>query len=197
MSIIGAGAIGAAFARALSRQGIELVIANSRGPESLASLVAELGPTARAGTREEAAAQPIVLVAVNWSKLPNALAGLPSFDGRIVIDANNSIEAPSFRAVDLQGRMSSEVFAEWVPGARVVKAFNHLAAGLLERDPAAEGGRRVLFVSGDDADAKAQVVDLIERVGFFGIDLGTLSVGARLAQFPGGPLPILNLVRFA
>ena len=197
IGIIGAGAIGAAFARALSRQGIELVIANSRGPESLASLVADLGPTARAGTREEAAAQPIVLVAVNWSKLPIALAGLPAFDGRIVIDANNSIEAPSFKAVDLQGRMSSEVFAEWVPGARVVKAFNHLAAGLLERDPAAEGGRRVLFVSGDDADAKAQVVDLIERVGFFGIDLGTLSVGARLAQFPGGPLPILNLVRFA
>lgn len=197
IGIIGAGAIGAAFARALSRQGIELVIANSRGPESLASLVADLGPTARAGTREEAAAQPIVLVAVNWSKLPTALAGLPAFDGRIVIDANNSIEAPSFKAVDLQGRMSSEVFAEWVPGARVVKAFNHLAAGLLERDPAAEGGRRVLFVSGDDADANAQVVDLIERVGFFGIDLGTLSVGARLAQFPGGPLPILNLVRFA
>ena len=197
IGIIGAGAIGAAFARALSHQGIELVIANSRGPESLASLVADLGPTARAGTREEAAAQPIVLVAVNWSKLPTALAGLPAFDGRIVIDANNSIEAPSFKAVDLQGRMSSEVFAEWVPGARVVKAFNHLAAGLLERDPAAEGGRRVLFVSGDDADAKAQVVDLIERVGFFGIDLGTLSVGARLAQFPGGPLPILNLVRFA
>jgi predicted dinucleotide-binding enzyme len=197
IGIIGAGAIGAAFARALSRQGIKLVIANSRGPESLASLVAELGPTARAGTREEAAAQPIVLVAVNWSKLPAALAGLPAFDGRIVIDANNSIEAPTFKAIDLQGRMSSEVFAEWVPGARVVKAFNHLAAGLLERDPAAEGGRRVLFVSGDDADAKAQVVDLIERVGFFGIDLGTLSVGARLAQFPGGPLPILNLVRFA
>jgi predicted dinucleotide-binding enzyme len=197
IGIIGAGAIGAAFARALSRQGIELVIANSRGPESLASLVAELGPTARAGTREEAAAQPIVLVAVNWSKLPAALAGLPAFDGRIVIDANNSIEAPTFKAIDLQGRMSSEVFAEWVPGARVVKAFNHLAAGLLERDPAAEGGRRVLFVSGDDTDAKAQVVDLIEQVGFFGIDLGTLSVGARLAQFPGGPLPILNLVRFA
>ena len=165
IGIIGAGAIGAAFARALSRQGIELVIANSRGPESLASLVAELGPTARAGTREEAAAQPIVLVAVNWSKLPTALAGLPAFDGRIVIDANNSIEAPSFKAVDLQGRMSSEVFAEWVPGARVVKAFNHLAAGLLESDPAAEGGRRVLFVSGDDAEAKAQVVDVDRASG--------------------------------
>ncbi|WP_219094910.1 NADPH-dependent F420 reductase [Pseudomonas sp. UMAB-40] len=197
IGIIGAGAIGSAFARALSRKGIEIVIANSRGPETLASLVDELGPTARAGTREEAAAQAIVLVAVNWSKLPTALAGLPNFDGRIVIDANNSIEAPSFKAVDLQGRMSSEVFAEWVPGARVVKAFNHLAARLLESDPAAEGGQRVLFVSGDDAEAKAQVIGLTERLGFFGIDLGELSVGARLAQFPGGPLPTLNLVKFA
>lgn len=197
IGIIGAGAIGSAFARALSRKGIEIVIANSRGPETLASLVEELGPTARAGTREEAAAQAIVLVAVNWSKLPTALAGLSDFDGRIVIDANNSIEAPSFKAVDLQGRTSSEVFAEWVPGARVVKAFNHLAARLLESDPAAEGGQRVLFVSGDDAEANAQVIGLTERLGFFGIDLGELSVGARLAQFPGGPLPTLNLVKFA
>ncbi|MHC8326296.1 NADPH-dependent F420 reductase [Pseudomonas sp. LB1P83] len=197
IGIIGAGAIGSAFARALSRKGIEIVIANSRGPESLAALVQELGPTARAGTREEAAAQAIVLVAVNWSKLPVALAGLPDFGGRIVIDANNSIEAPLFKAVDLNGRMSSEVFAQWVPGARVVKAFNHLAARLLESDPAAEGGQRVLFVSGDDAEAKAQVIGLTERLGFFGIDLGELSVGARLAQFPGGPLPTLNLVKFA
>ncbi|MFJ7792506.1 NADPH-dependent F420 reductase [Pseudomonas sp. NPDC096950] len=196
IGIIGAGAIGSAFARALSRKGIELVIANSRGPQSLATLVQELGPTARAGTREEAAAQEIVLVAVNWSKLPTALAGLPDFGGRIVIDANNSIEAPAFKAVDLQGRTSSEVFAEWVPGARLVKAFNHLAARLLESDPAAEGGKRVLFLSGDDVEAKGQVSALIEQLGFCGIDLGDLSVGARLAQFPGGPLPILNLVKF-
>ena len=196
IGIIGAGAIGSAFAKALSRQGIELVIANSRGPHTLAALVEELGPTARAGTREEAAAQDIVLVAVNWSKLPTALAGLPDFAGRIVLDANNSIETPSFNAVDLQGRTSSEVFAEWVPGARVVKAFNHLVARLLESDPAAEGGKRVLFFSGDAAEAKATVAELIERLGFCGIDLGTLSVGARLAQFPGGPLPILNLVKF-
>lgn len=196
IGIIGAGAIGSAFARALSRKGIELVIANSRGPQTLAALVQELGPTARAGTREEAAAQDIVLVAVNWSKLPTALAGLPDFGGRIVIDANNSIEAPAFKAVDLQGRTSSEVFAEWVPGARLVKAFNHLAARLLESDPAAEGGKRVLFLSGDDVEAKGQVSSLIEQLGFCGIDLGELSVGARLAQFPGGPLPILNLVKF-
>ncbi|WP_285414279.1 NAD(P)-binding domain-containing protein [Pseudomonas sp. lyk4-40-TSB-59a] len=197
IGIIGAGAIGSAFAKALSRQGIPLVIANSRGPETLAELVAELGPTARAVTREEAAVQDIVLVAVNWSKLPMALAGLPDFGGRIVIDANNSIEAPSFKPVDLQGRPSSEVFAEWVPGARVVKAFNHLLARLLEADPASEGGKRVLFLSGDDAQAKAEVGALIDQLGFFGIDLGELSVGARLVQFPGGPLPVLNLVKFA
>jgi predicted dinucleotide-binding enzyme len=197
IGIIGAGAIGAAFARALSRQGIEVVIANSRGPESLAALVAELGPSARAGTREEAAAQAIVLVAVNWSKLPTALAALPDFAGRIVIDANNPIEAPSFKAVDLQGRVSSEVFAEWVPGARVVKAFNHLQAHLVEGDPTAEGGRRVLFFSGDSTAAKGEVAALIERLGFFGVDLGALSVGGRLVQFPGGPLPALNLVKFA
>lgn len=197
IGIIGAGAIGAAFARALSRQGIEVVIANSRGPQSLADLVAELGPTARAGTREEAAAQAIVLVAVNWSKLPTALAGLPDFGGRIVIDANNPIEAPLFKAVDLQGRVSSEVFAEWVPGARVVKAFNHLQAHLVDGDPAAEGGRRVLFFSGDSAQAKVEVAALIERLGFFGVDLGSLNVGGRLVQFPGGPLPALNLVKFA
>ncbi len=91
--------------------------------------------------------------------------------------------------------MSSEVFASLVPGARVVKAFNHLAAALLAADPSTDGGRRVLFYSGDDAQARAQVATLIERLGFFGIDLGPLSVGGPLAQFPGGPLPLLNLVK--
>jgi predicted dinucleotide-binding enzyme len=196
IGIIGAGAIGSAVARILAAKGISVVIANSRGPQSLAELVQSLGASVRAGTREEAAAQDIVLVAVNWSKIEGALTGLPHFAGRIVIDANNSIEAPSYQAVDLQGRSSSEVFAQWVPGARVVKAFNHLQARWLEADPQLEGGRRVLFFSGDDARAKAQVAELIQGLGFSGVDLGTLKVGAKLAQFPGGPLPTLNLVRF-
>ena len=83
-----------------------------------------------------------------------------------------------------------------VPGARVVKAFNHLLAALLGSDPKAEGGKRVAFYSGDDASAKADVSALIEKLGFFGIDLGSLAVGGKLAQFPGGPLPALNLVKF-
>lgn len=195
IGIIGAGHIGRAFATALAAKGIEAVIANSRGPETLAALVADLGPAIRAGTRNEAAAQDIVLVAVNWSKLPSALAGLPDWAGRIVIDANNPIEAPLFKPVELGERSSSEVFAGLVPGARIVKAFNHLQAHLLSDDPSSDGGKRVLFYSGDDADAKAQVGALVDRLGFFGIDLGSLAVGSRLTQFPGGPLPALNLVR--
>jgi predicted dinucleotide-binding enzyme len=196
IGIIGAGQIGSAFARVLAKVGISATIANSRGPESLKDLVNELGPSIKAGTVEEAASADIVLVAVNWSKLPQALAGLPNWNDRIVIDANNPIEAPLFKPAELHGRLSSEIVADLVPGARVIKAFNHLFAHLISADPQAEGGKRVLFYSGDDASAKAEVGALIDRLGFFGIDLGPLSIGGKLAQFPGGPLPALNLVKF-
>ena len=195
IGIIGSGAIGTAFARTLARAGIEAAISNSRGPDSLRDLVRDLGPTIKAATREEAARGDIVFVAVNWAKLPAAMAGLPDWKGRIVIDANNAIEAPLFKPVELGGRASSEVFADLVPGARVVKAFNHLRAELLATDPRADGGRRVLFYSGNDAVAKAEVAALIERLGFAGIDLGSLAMGGKLAQFPGGPLPNQNLVK--
>ncbi|MBT2246065.1 NAD(P)-binding domain-containing protein [Sphingobium sp. BHU LFT2] len=195
IGIIGAGLIGRAIATQLARHRIAATIANSRGPESLSSLVAELAPSITAGTRQEAASKDIVFVAVNWSKLGLALGGLPDFTGRIVIDTNNPIEAPLFKPFDLGGRSSSEVVADLVPGARIVKAFNHLLAATLAADPAADGGRRVLFLSGDDVSAKAEVGALIETLGFFGIDLGSLAVGSRLVQFPGGPLPAHNLVR--
>ena len=195
IGIIGSGAIGTAFARTLARAGIEATISNSRGPESLNELVEELGPSMKAGTREEAARADIVFIAVNWTKLPAALADLPEWSGRIVIDANNPIEAPLFKPVDLHGRVSSEVVADLVPGARVVKAFNHLRADVLAGDPRADGGRRVLFYSGNDSAAKAEVAALIDRIGFVGIDLGSLAVGGKLAQFPGGPLPNQNLVK--
>lgn len=136
-----------------------------------------------------------MLVAVNWSKLPAALSGLPSFGGRIVIDANNPIEPPTFQAADLHGRLSTEVFADYVPGARVVKAFNHLPAKLLAEDPHAAGGRRVLFFAGSDAEAKAEVAALIDKLGFFGIDLGLSNQGGQAISIPGGPLAILNLIR--
>lgn len=195
IGIIGSGAIGTAFARTLARSGIEAIISNSRGPDSLAELVRELGPAIEAGTRVEAARADMVFVAVNWTKLPAALAGLPDWNGRIVIDANNPIEAPLFKPIDLRGRVSSEIVADLVPGARVVKAFNHLRADILAADPRVDGGRRVLFYSGDDSATKAEVAALIDRIGFAGIDLGSLAVGGKLAQFPGGPLPNQNFIK--
>jgi 8-hydroxy-5-deazaflavin:NADPH oxidoreductase len=195
IGIIGAGNIGLAVAKTLSRAGVAATIANSRGPDSLKESVAALGPTIKAGTREQAASADIVFIAVNWSKLPAAVAGLPAWGGRIVIDANNPIEAPLFKPVDLHGRISSQVVADLVSGARLVKAFNHLRADVLASDPQADGGRRVLFYSGDDSAAKAEVGALIDRLGFAGIDLGPLALGGKLAQFPGGPLPNQNLVR--
>jgi predicted dinucleotide-binding enzyme len=197
IGIIGAGNIGSAFARALARNAIGATIANSRGATSLAALADELSPYIKAGEISEAAAADIVLVAVPWSKLPKALVDLPNWNGRVVIDANNPIEAPLFKPAALNGRLSTEVFQDLVPGARVVKAFNHLRPDLLSGDPRAEGGSRVLFYSGDDAQAKAQVAGLIDKLGFTGIDLGPISVGGKLAQFPGGPLPSLNLVNFS
>jgi len=195
IGIIGSGAIGTAFATTLARAGIAATLSNSRGPDSLKEQVHALGSSIKAGTREQAARADIVLVAVNWGKLPAALAGLPDWDNRIIIDANNPIEAPLFKPVDLKGCGSSEVFADLVPGARVVKAFNHLRAEILASDPQDKGGRRVLFYSGDDNTAKAEVAALIDRIGFAGIDLGSLAVGGKLAQFPGGPLPNQNLVK--
>lgn len=190
-SIIGAGAIGSAIARLLSDAGIEVKIANSRGPASLAALAAELGPRVQPASVADAAQADIVFLSVPWSRIPAAVEGLGDWGGRIVVDTNNPIEAPDFKPFDLAGRASSEVVAGLVPGARVVKAFNHLQAALLTP---AENGQRVLFYSGEHADAKREVAQLIERLGFFGIDLGGTETG-KLAQFPGGPLPTLNLLK--
>lgn len=193
IGIIGAGAIGASIAHALARAGIEAVIANRRGPASLAALEAELGGLIKAVTVQEAARADIVFLAVNWSQIASAVQDVGPWNGRIVIDANNPIEAPDFRPIDLGGKASSEVVSALLPGARVVKAFNHLTPALLAGDPGKDGGRRVLFVAGDDAGAKGEVAQLIGRLGFAAIDLGALAEGGRLAQFPGGPLPGLNL----
>jgi 8-hydroxy-5-deazaflavin:NADPH oxidoreductase len=195
IGIIGAGSIGATFARKLAQADIPAILSNSRGPDSLADLVTDIGGPIRAGTREEAAAQDLVLVAVNWSKLPTALKGLPDFRGRIVIDANNPIEPPTFQPADLHGRQSTEVFADYVPGARVVKAFNHLPAAVLAEDPRVAGGARVLFFACSDAPAKAEVADLIAKLGFHGIDLGLPTEGGRAIGLPGGGLMAQNLVR--
>jgi predicted dinucleotide-binding enzyme len=194
IGIIGAGAIGKAMSRQLVQAGFEVILSNSRGPASLAPLVRELGLRARAGTVKEAAAADIVFLSTNWANTEAALRGL-EWEGRILIDATNPVLLPGYKLAPLDGRHSSAVVSDWAPGARVVKAFNTLLAAVLAENPRQAAGRRVVFVSGDHADAKATVLDLIDRLGFASIDLGALAVGGHLQQFPGGPLPAVNLIK--
>jgi hypothetical protein len=197
IGIIGAGGIGQAFAGQVAKAGYDVIVSNSRGPESLAGLVRQLGRRTKAGTRQEAARADVVVLAVQWQQLREALSELPAWNGRILIDATNPVVQPGFRLADLGGRTSSEVVASLAPGARVVKVANTLPIALLSADPKQAGGRRVLFMSGDDETAKADVSAILENVGFATIDLGGLASGGRLQQFPGGPLPTLNLIKLS
>ena len=190
VGIIGAGRIGQAMARTALRARRPVVIANSRGPESLTSVVSALGDGVSAATVQQAAAAGIVVIGVPWPRVQQALEGLEWSD-HIVIDATNDFE-PS----DLNGRTSSEVVADLVRGARVVKAANTLAAAVLGSDPHEGGGQRVIFLSGDDVDAKAEVISLFEDAGFSTIDLGALITGGAMQQL-GAPLAGVNLIRLA
>jgi 8-hydroxy-5-deazaflavin:NADPH oxidoreductase len=188
VGIIGAGRIGQVMARIALRAGRSVVIANSRGPESLTSVVSALGGDMSAGTVEQATAAAIAVIAVPWPRVRQALEGL-EWGGQVVIDATNDFD-PS----DLNGRTSSEVVADLVAPARVVKAANTFAAAVLGSDPDEAGGQRVIFLSGDDVDAKAEVISLFEDAGFFAIDLGALITGGAMQQF-GAPLAGVNLIR--
>jgi predicted dinucleotide-binding enzyme len=188
VGVIGAGRIGQTMAQIALRAGRRVVISNRHGTESLASVVEQLGDGVSAGTVGDAAAEDIVVIAVMWPDVPQAVAGLDWTD-RIVIDPTNDFD-PS----DLNGRTSSEIVAELVAPARVVKAGNTMGANVLASDPRDGEGQRVIFISGDDDDAKADVAALFGAGGFFTIDLGSLATGGEMQQFKG-PLAGFNLVR--
>ncbi len=188
VGIIGAGRIGKAMAQIASRASRPVVISNREGPRSLSAVVQELGEGVSAGTVKEAAAKDIVVLAVMWPDVPEAVEGL-EWEGRILIDPTNDFD-PS----DLNGRTSSEVVADLVAPARVVKAANIYGADLLASDPRQAGGQRVMFLSGDDADAKSEVDSLFADAGFYVIDLGGMREGGQMHQL-GAPLAGHNLIR--
>jgi 8-hydroxy-5-deazaflavin:NADPH oxidoreductase len=211
IGIIGSGALGSNVARMFAKRGISATITNRSGPASLASFVAEVAPSIKAGTLEEAASAEIVLVAVRWVDLEGVLGRLPAWNGRIVVDATNAVEfldpnsadakdptnplaAYGIKAVDLRGKHSSQVFRQLVPGARVVKAFNHVDVRVLSQ-PEVAGGRRVLFYSGDDDAAKADIRKIMETAGFSPVDLGKLDIGGPLASPPYGPLAAGSFIK--
>jgi predicted dinucleotide-binding enzyme len=171
--------------------GHEVAIANSRGPETLGDLVAELGANAHAATVEDAAAfGEIDLVAIPLKRI-DELPPAP-FAGKVVIDANNYYAGRDGEIAELESdeTTSSELLAAHLPGAVVVKAFNTMAAGTVvsaARPDAPVGERLALLVAGDDAEAKRRVGDLIEAIGFAPVDTGLLAEGGRRQQ-PGAPL---------
>jgi predicted dinucleotide-binding enzyme len=190
VGIVGSGRIGATAARLLVAAGHEVAIANSRGPESLGPLVAELGHGARAATVEEAGRfGEVVLVAIPF----HAAEHLPAeaFAGKVVVDANNYFGGRDGTVEELEDARatSSELLAQHLAGAEVVKAFNTIHFQTLAsegRTDLPREQRLVIPLAADDEAAKRQVAELIEEIGFAALDTGTLADGGRLQQ-PGGP----------
>ena len=192
IGFLGAGVVAQTIAKHALSFGHEVVFSNSRGPESLASLVKELGPGASAGTVQKAAEQEIVVLAVMWPGVQKALFAVADWKGRLLVDATNRVAGFSPLSLgDISGRTSSEIVADLAPGARVVKAFNSVPMAWIS-DFTPSKPNTVLCISGDDDDAKKQVHDLIEEFGFTCVDLGSLAVGGRLQQL-GGPLAGIRL----
>ena len=189
IGILGAGNIGANAARLFAKAGHDVRIANSRGPSSLASLVAEIGPNAAASSPEDAVAfGDIVLVAIPWVAKEEAIPEAGPYDGKIVIDAMNPY-TEDFEIEDLGNRTSSEITRTLVPGARLIKAFNTIYYRRLatEGKPHGSAGRLAIPVAGDDAAAKEIVMALIDEIGFDAVDSGNLQDGGRRQQ-PGTPV---------
>jgi 8-hydroxy-5-deazaflavin:NADPH oxidoreductase len=184
IGIIGAGMIGGTAARVFAKAGHDVAVSNSRGPESLAALVREIGPKARAMTVDDAAKwAEVVLLAVPW-RSPEGLPDPALVKGKIVIDAMNPY-AIDGAVTDLGASSSSEETAKRLPGARLVKAFNtiwfkHL--GAKGRTDLPIDDRHAIFVAGDDEDAKRIVSGLIADIGFGAVDTGSLAKGGRRQQ---------------
>ena len=195
-AIIGFGNIGQALAKAFARSGIEVSVATTRDPDSFASDAAAIGPEIIPTSLAEAVKADTVFLAVRYESHGDVAKALPSWKGKTVIDVTN---AYGVSPEELGGQPSSTVVAQAFTGARLVKGFNHLVAGVLSQDPAVNGGRRVVFLAGDDDDAAAEIGALAENLGFSPIQLGGLSEGGLLVQARGntwGRLIFKDLVKF-
>jgi len=185
IGLIGAGHIGSQVARLAAKSGYDVVISNSRGPDTLSALVAELGPRARAATPADAAkAGDIVVVTIplkNYRSVPVA-----PLVGKIVIDTNNYYPERDGHIPELDNETTTtaELLQSHLPQSKVVKAFNHIYAAQLTTDglPAGAKNRRALVIAGNDREAKASVTHLLDQFGFDTVDAGPLSEGWRIQR---------------
>src|SRR6202049_2688831 len=195
-AIIGFGKIGQALAKAFARNGIEVSVATTRDPESFAADAAAIGPTIIPKTLAEAIKADIVFLAVRFESHRDVAKALSTWQGKTIVDVTNAYGVSPEK---LGGQPSSKAVAQAFAGGRLVKGFNHLAAAVLDQDPAVHGGRRVVFLASDDDDAAAEIGALAEDLGFAPIKLGGLSEGGLLAQARGnswGRLIFKDMVKF-
>ncbi len=195
IGLIGAGHIGSQLARLAVRNGYDVVISNSRGPQTLSGLVAELGPRARAATPEEAARAGDVVVVTIPLKAYGTVPVEP-LAGKVVIDTNNYYPQRDghIAALDEESTTTAELLQAHLPRSKVVKAFNHIYAADLTRhgQPRGTPNRRALCIAGDDAGAKAVVTELIDSFGFDTVDAGPLREGWRIQRDTPGYGPRRN-----
>lgn len=191
IGIIGAGHIGATVAKLFIEAGHEIAIANSRGPETLESLVADLGKKATALSVEDAAKfGEIIFVSIPFGKYEELPAS--AFETKIVIDSNNYYPGRdgNYPELDAGTITSSELLGNHLKGARIVKGFNTIWFEHLKtqgnKDLALDA-RRVIFIAGDDSKAKEAVAKLIEEIGFAAVDTGFLHEGGKRQQ-PDTPI---------
>jgi predicted dinucleotide-binding enzyme len=194
-AIIGFGNVGQALARAFARKNIEVSVAGRRPAEAIAPQAKAIGPTVTPTSLQDALKAEIVILAVPFGTHKD-LAKAANWQGKIVIDVTNAYGVPP---EELGGLPSSMVNAQALTGARLAKAFNHLAAPTLAQDPDIKGGRRVIFVSSDDEYAASQVAALVQQLGFAPVKLGKLAEGGLLVQARGkswGALIFQDFVKF-
>ncbi|MEP7454067.1 NADPH-dependent F420 reductase [Phyllobacterium sp. SB3] len=195
-AIIGFGNIGQALARAFARNGIEVSVATTRDPESFASVAAAIGPTIIPENLAEAVKADIIFLAVRFESHQDVAKALSTWQGKTIVDVTNAYGVPP---EELGGQASSRAVAQAFTGSRLVKGFNHLVAAVIAQDPAAHGGRRVVFLASDDDGAATEIGALADNLGFAPIKLGGLSEGGLLVQARGktwGHLIFKDLVKF-
>jgi predicted dinucleotide-binding enzyme len=198
IGILGAASVGLTLASRLVGAGRPVILANSRGPDSLTELSSTIGPLATGGTAAQAARASTVFLAVPWTQVEAVLAPLGPWDDRILVDTTNIFlnYAPDFEVAQLGDETGSEIVARLAPGARVVKALNTLPVAKLLAPTPSPDLRRVIFLAGDHPEANAEVAAEVTRMGLAPVDLGGLQAGGQLMQL-GGPLSGLELFQRA
>ena len=185
IALIGAGHIGSQVARLAVQQGYDVVVSNSRGPETLKDLVHELGPRARAGTVLQAAtAGDIVVVTIPLKNI--GTVPVDPLAGKVAIDTNNYYPQRDGHIAELDNEQTTtaELLQRHLPSSKVVKAFNHIYAAQLTTDgkPAGTKNRRALVIAGNDAGAKSTITRLLDQFGFDTVDAGPLKGGWRIQR---------------